>query len=97
MTDIAHATHLSNSPRLMVTSDKLHPLRISQLEASEQRDSLHAEQPSIDIVAKEKVIRVRAVAADPHKFDQVVELSVGRVSSSCVPTLEPTHGYRRRR
>jgi hypothetical protein len=60
----------------MIPSNKLHPIRIPQFQAREERDSLHREQSPIDVVSEEEVVRMRRVTAYPKDLDQVVELPI---------------------
>lgn len=43
--------YLSNSTTLMVASDKLHTVRVAQLETGEEGDGLYAKEATVHIVS----------------------------------------------
>ena len=52
----------------VVTTEDCNSVSVAKLESNKERDSLHGIVSSVDVVAHEKVVCVRRVAADPEEF-----------------------------
>jgi hypothetical protein len=60
----------------VISSDKGDALRVSHLEGKQEEESLDRVVASINKVAHEEVVRVRALTADFKKFFEVVKLAM---------------------
>mmetsp|Transcript_17004 Transcript_17004/g.38269 ORF Transcript_17004/g.38269 Transcript_17004/m.38269 type:complete len:303 (-) Transcript_17004:283-1191(-) len=75
--------HLRDLPRLVVSPQYVHPLRISDLERHEHAHGLDGIVSPVHVVPHEEVVGVRRRTADPEQLHEIVPLSV----------YVPAHGH----
>jgi len=59
----------------VVAANELDAIGIPEFKASEEGDRLYAEQSTINVVSKEKIVGVWSIAAYTENLDEIVELA----------------------
>mmetsp|Transcript_17003 Transcript_17003/g.38268 ORF Transcript_17003/g.38268 Transcript_17003/m.38268 type:complete len:277 (-) Transcript_17003:283-1113(-) len=80
---VVKAVDLRDLPRLVVSPQYVHPLRISDLERHEHAHGLDGIVSPVHVVPHEEVVGVRRRTADPEQLHEIVPLSV----------YVPAHGH----
>lgn len=75
---VVEAVDLGDLSALVVASEDGDPVSVPDLERDEQGDRLDRIVPSVDVIAHEKVIGVRRIAADPEQLREIVLCAIRR-------------------
>ncbi len=79
---VVEAIDLGDLARFMVTPQNADSIRVSNLEANEQRHRLHRVVASVHVVTHEEVVGVWRLSPDFKKLDQVVKLAMNVTADS---------------
>lgn len=73
---VEKAVNLRDLPTLVVATEQMDAVGVPRLVAQQQTHRLHRVVAAVDVVAHEKVVRVRWLASDLEELQQVVQLAV---------------------